>query len=198
MKIYYLMGKSASGKDTIYKRLLEDDLLKLEPVIIYTTRPMRSHEMEGREYHFVSVERMKELELSGKVIEKRSYNTVHGIWNYFTVYDEKLSAATNENFIMLGTLESYVKVRDYFTAGVVEPIYINVEDGERLARALSRERSQENPKYEEMCRRFMADQIDFSKEKLDSAGISKFYENVDIDKCIDEIKKQIYLNKVEF
>ncbi len=195
MKIYYLMGKSASGKDTIYKRLLEDETLELEPIIIYTTRPMRSYEMDGREYHFVSVERMKELELSGKVIEKRSYNTVHGIWNYFTVYDEKLSKASDENFLMLGTLESYIKVRDYFTDGVVEPLYIYVEDGERLQRALTRERAQENPKFEEMCRRFMADQIDFSKEKLDEAGINKFYINDDMDKCIDEIKKVIELNK---
>lgn len=45
-------------------------------------------------------------------------------------------------------------------------IYIEVEDGERLARALHREGKQEEPRYEEMCRRFLADQVDFSEEKI--------------------------------
>lgn len=40
-KIFYIMGKSSSGKDTIYRRLLEDKELELRNIILYTTRPMR-------------------------------------------------------------------------------------------------------------------------------------------------------------
>ena len=43
-KIYYLMGKSSSGKDTMFKRLIEDKELALKTIVGYTTRPMR----EGR------------------------------------------------------------------------------------------------------------------------------------------------------
>ena len=45
-RIYYVMGKSASGKDTIYKELLKrcPDLKRLVP---WTTRPMRTGETEG-------------------------------------------------------------------------------------------------------------------------------------------------------
>jgi len=40
-KIYYIMGKSSSGKDTIYKKLMERMRGKLKTVTGYTTRPMR-------------------------------------------------------------------------------------------------------------------------------------------------------------
>ena len=42
-KIYYVMGKSASGKDTIYKRLVKE-LPELGTVRMYTTRPIRDGE----------------------------------------------------------------------------------------------------------------------------------------------------------
>ncbi len=66
-KIYYLMGKSATGKDTIFKRLSEDDNLRLKKVIIYTTRPIRLGETQGKEYFFVSEEEEKELSQKGKL-----------------------------------------------------------------------------------------------------------------------------------
>ena len=45
-KIFFVMGKSASGKDTIYKKLLEY-FPELKTVTLYTTRPMREGETEG-------------------------------------------------------------------------------------------------------------------------------------------------------
>ena len=47
------MGKSATGKDTIYKKLLQNDELKLRKIISYTTRPIREGEKDGVEYFFV-------------------------------------------------------------------------------------------------------------------------------------------------
>lgn len=52
-KLFCMMGKSASGKDTIYKALTEDDTLGLHTVIPYTTRPIREGEAEGENYYFV-------------------------------------------------------------------------------------------------------------------------------------------------
>ena len=57
------------------------------------------------------------------------------------------------------------------------PIYIEVEDGERLSRALNRERMQESPKYEELCRRFLDRCERFSEEKLKEAGITRRFVN---------------------
>ena len=48
-KIFYVMGKSASGKDTIYKELRER-IPELKTVVLYTTRPIRAGETNGVEY----------------------------------------------------------------------------------------------------------------------------------------------------
>ena len=183
-KIFYLMGKSASGKDTIYKRVKEA-LPELLEIVIYTTRPMREGEKDGVEYHFVNDAEFQRLKQLGKVIEYREYHTVHGIWTYFTVADEQFDRT--ESNIAIGTLESYMKLREYFGKERLVPIYIEVEDGLRLERALARERGQREPKYKELCRRFLADAEDFSEEKLSRAEIETRYENVDLEACIREI-----------
>ena len=112
------------------------------------------------------------------------------IWNYFTADDGQVDLE-NADYMGIGTLESYVKMREYYGKENVCPVYIEVEDGERLARALKRERGQEIPRYEEMCRRFLADQEDFSEEKIAAAGITRKFQNVDLEECVEEIAEYI-------
>ena len=194
-KIFCIMGKSATGKDTIYKSLLQNSELGLKKIVSYTTRPIREGEEEGVEYHFTDVQTLKLLEEQGKVIECRSYDTIYGIWDYFMVKDSQIDLTQND-YLIIGTLESYLKIRDYFGKEKVVPIYIELEDGERLTRALIREKTQREPKYEELCRRFLADCQDFSYEKLEKAGIGKYYANDDLESCIDEIKEQIISSRM--
>ena len=194
-KIFCIMGKSATGKDTIYKSLLQNSELGLKKIVSYTTRPIREGEEEGVEYHFTDVQTLKLLEEQGKVIECRSYDTIYGIWYYFMVKDSQIDLTQND-YLIIGTLESYLKIRDYFGKEKVVPIYIELEDGERLTRALIREKTQREPKYEELCRRFLADCQDFSYEKLEKAGIGKYYANDDLERCIDEIKEQIISSRM--
>ena len=189
-KIFCVMGKSATGKDTIYKRILEESGLGLNRIIPYTTRPIREGEEEGREYHFCTEEDVSRLEEEGRIVELRSYNTIHGIWKYFTVNDGNITLDTR-NYLLIGTLEAYIQIRDYFGKEKVVPIYIEVEDGERLARALKRERKPENQKYEEMCRRFLADSEDFSEEKLKEAGIERRFQNEELESTICDVKEYI-------
>ena len=186
-KIYCMMGKSSSGKDTLYKRILDDKELQLRNVIPYTTRPIREGERDGVEYFFCSEEKVAELEAAGKVVERRDYHTIHGIWTYLTVEDGQIDLKNN-NYLLIGTLESYQKIRDYYGKEYLIPIYIEVEDGERLQRALNRERDQVIPKYEEMCRRFLADTKDFSDEKLAEAEITQRFINQDLDETEAKIK----------
>ena len=61
-KIFCIMGKSSSGKDSIYRQIMEENELSLKPIIPYTTRPVRMGEKDGREYHFCSEETVGELE----------------------------------------------------------------------------------------------------------------------------------------
>lgn len=175
-RIYCIMGKSSSGKDTIFKLLLDRKDVKLKTIVSYTTRPIRSHEKPGDEYNFVTIQEKDKLLADGKVIEIREYNTVHGPWFYFTVDDGSVNLEQND-YLIIGTVESFVKIRDYYGEDKVLPIYIEVDDGIRLSRALERERAQEFPKYEEMCRRFLADQQDFSEENLKKANVTNVFNN---------------------
>ena len=187
--IYYLMGKSSSGKDTIYKRIKELHP-ELKTVTIYTTRPIREGEKNGKEYYFVNEEKLQQLLDDGKVIELRTYDTVHGPWNYFTVDDGQFDQDTAD-YLMIGTLESYQKMREYFGEERIVPLYIEVEYGERLMRALTRERMQKEPKYAEMCRRFLADTEDFSEENLKAVGITERFENRELEETVRKISERI-------
>lgn len=184
------MGKSASGKDHIYARLAAHEELGLKKLVLYTTRPIRAEEEDGKQYYFVDDQKLEEFQEKGCVIEARAYHTVHGIWTYFTADDGQVNLETSD-YLGIGTLESYVKMREYYGEEALCPLYIEVEDGERLARALNRERSQKTPRYEEMCRRFLADQEDFSEEKIAAAGIERRFQNIDLEKCVEEIAQYI-------
>ncbi len=189
-KIFYIMGKSASGKDTIFRRLLSDGRLGLREWVLYTTRPMRDGEREGVEYHFVTEKQLEEFRRQGKVIEERTYQTVMGPWTYATVDDGQMDLS-RADYLACGVLESYQSIRRYLGAGLVVPLYVEVEDGERLRRAWLRERAQAHPRYGEMCRRFLADEEDFSEEKLREAGIGRRYANQDLEACLEEIRQEI-------
>lgn len=189
-KIFCFMGKSACGKDTIYKQILSDKSLPLKTLIPYTTRPIRDGEQNGVEYYFLTEEEQQKLAQQGKIIELRAYQTVHGIWKYFTVNDHQLDLAHN-HYLIIGTLESYLRLQEYFGTDSLVPLYIELEPGERLQRALNRERLQTEPKYTELCRRFLADEEDFSDENLLRCSISRIFHNDDLDKCTKEIASYI-------
>ncbi|EGG80280.1 hypothetical protein HMPREF9477_02026 [Lachnospiraceae bacterium 2_1_46FAA] len=184
-KIFYVMGKSSSGKDTIFKKI-QERLPELKTIVLYTTRPIREGEKDGVEYYFVGDKELEMFQREGKIIELRSYNTVHGKWNYFTVADNQIQLEES-SYLVIGTLVSYEKMKEYFGGENLVPVYIEVEDGERLARAVERERKQESPKYAELCRRFLADTEDFSEENLKKQGIKRRFYNENVEKCVDEI-----------
>lgn len=189
-KIFFILGKSCSGKDTIFRELKNNPKLKLKTVVGYTTRPMREGEKDGIEYFFVDEETLVALKADNKIIESRAYNTVHGVWYYFTVNDGQIDL-NNGNYLYIGTLESYVQFVNYYGNKVVVPIYVEVETGERLERAVKRERNQVVPKYAELCRRFLADEEDFSEDNIKKARINTRYQNVELKKCLDEIINNI-------
>lgn len=188
------MGKSSSGKDTIYKKVLEREDLHLKKIVPYTTRPIRKNEIDGVEYHFVDASRRDKLMEMGKIIEIRSYNTIYGVWDYFTVDDGEIDLET-QDYLLIGTLDTYEKLRKYYDSEQICPIYIEVEDGVRLERALRREKKQTKPKYEEMCRRFLADQRDFSKERLENLNIDHRFENVTLEETVNQVAEYILAHR---
>lgn len=193
-KIYYILGKSSTGKDTIYKRIMDDGGLNLKRIVMYTTRPIREGEKQGEEYFFVSEDEYRRMKNNGCLIEVRSYHTIHGIWRYFTANDIQINLAEN-SYMMIGVLTSYLSTRNYFGEDKVVPIYIELDDGIRLQRALDREKMQGEPKYEELCRRYLADSKDFAEDKIKDAGIEKRFINNNLESCVKEVKEYILMKE---
>ena len=72
------------------------------------------------------------------------------------------------------------------------PVYIEAEDLLRLERSIKREKKQEFPNYDEVCRRYLADQQDFSEDKIQKAGIQRrFSNNQDRQVCMDQVAEYI-------
>ena len=130
--IYCIMGKSASGKDTIYKRLLDLQPVSLRSIVTYTTRPIRSEETEGVEYKFVNPDILRKMRKQGIVIEERCYHTVHGDWYYFTADDGQIK--DDETYLLVQTPEGFKSLRDYYGRSRVRPIYIEVENVSKQSR----------------------------------------------------------------
>lgn len=160
--IYMYIGPSSSGKDTFYKYTLDKYYVK--PIILNTTRPKRENEIDGINYYFTSKEKLDQMDKNKELIERRDYNTKYGIWSYATS-SNNIDLSTN--YITLNTWDGYQKYIDYYGDNVIVPIYFDTSDELRLERALLREKLEKNPKYDELCRRFLADKKDFTDKQID-------------------------------
>lgn len=160
-KIFCIVGKSCSGKDTFYNRILDLKQPGLRPVIPYTTRPMRKGEIDGQNYHFVTGKQLDQYLAGDQIIELREYFTTQGYWSYFT-----LRFDLDSDRLLITTLEGAESLINFYGQPAVRVVYLHVDDRTRLMRCINREDCQENPDYAEVCRRFLADQEDFSQENL--------------------------------
>lgn len=161
-----LIGMGCSGKDTLLKKVLKDygESLNLVPVVPYTTRPKRDGEIEGVEYHFVTYEQMVKMNKQGRILEARGYKVANGeVYYYFT---EKFDINDGNTYITISTIDGVKSFYRRFGATQVHTIYLYVSDETRFVRAYNRESEQETPNYDELCRRFLQDKIDYSPAKL--------------------------------
>lgn len=179
-----MIGKSGSGKDTIYKEILKEADKHLVPLIPYTTRPRRADEIEGLNYHFVTEEQLAFFQQQGRVMECRQYHTVQGIWSYFTL---QFDLEKDSDYILITTLEGVDNIVRQYGAEIVHVVYLYIDDKERLLRCIQRESQQSGPNYAEVCRRFLADQQDFSEEKLKRCvHVHSVNTNQPLSQCIQQ------------
>lgn len=162
-KIYCIIGKSATGKDTIYKAIKEEYYSDIEPIVTYTTRPKRKGEKEGEEYHFVSYEQFLDYDEQDLILEQRKYDTVYGEWVYFTL---KFDFKEDKDYIILTTIEGALAIQNYYGEENVSVVCISAFGKTRLLRSINREKKVDGKCFNEICRRFLADEEDYSLDKL--------------------------------
>ena len=184
-KIFCLIGKSCSGKDSILSSL--QDKLKFKTFVSYTTRPKRDGEEEGKEYHFIDDQEMLGLKKTNKIIESRSYNTGQGRWTYATVKENDFDLKEN-NYLAIVDIDGSKSFIQYFGENNVIGIYIDVNDADRIRRAIIREQNQSSPDYVELCRRFIADTEAFDLSLLkDTKHVVVKNKQNDFNTCINTI-----------
>ena len=162
--IICLLGKSGTGKDTLLRLALE--ALPLRPLVPYTTRPRRSGEREGAQYHFVTEEEMDRMAAAGQIIERRSYDTVHGVWHYFTA---AAALAPDSDYILITTPAALPAIVACFGTKRVVAVLLEAGDQVRLERSIRREAGQPRPDFAEVCRRYLSDEADFAGPLLPEA-----------------------------
>lgn len=187
-KIVLFMGPSSSGKDTILQQILANNTYQLQNIVLHTTRPPRVGEVDGREYYFCNEEKMIELKRNKKIIELRKYHTQYGIWYYFTA--SSMIDLQHNNYITTNTLVGYDQYLEYYGKDQLVSILFDLDPGLRLRRALLREEAQDVPKYQEMCRRFLADSEDFSEENIKARSIDAINNNNStLENTVSEVNK---------
>lgn len=86
----FIIGKTASGKDTIVKKLVEKYGYK--KMISYTTRPMRQNEKQDVDYHFIDKEDFLNKVENNFFMEYKKFETAFGDWWYGSSETDYLNA----------------------------------------------------------------------------------------------------------
>jgi guanylate kinase len=84
--ILILMGKTASGKDSIAKELCRN--YQFTRIVTYTTRPPRPNEVEGEDYHFISKSDFMDNVKHNFFVEWKGYQSAEGEWFYGTAAED--------------------------------------------------------------------------------------------------------------
>ena len=181
IKIIALYGKSSSGKDTMQKFLLKT-IKNSHGIISCTTRPPRDYEKNGKDYYFLSNEEFGAKVLNGSMLEATSFRD----WMYGTAFEALKEDKINIGVFNIEGIECLLQDNRL----QILPIQIVASDKNRLMRSLNREK---NPDCAEICRRYLADEKDFSKINF----FSLVYDN-NGDKCtLDELIAQTDFLKTE-
>ena len=178
-KVFVFIGEAGSGKDLIVSHLALTFPEIFHKMISYTTRPKRSNEIDGEAYHFVTIDKFKQLDM----LEQNCFN----YWYYGTPVD-----CLVEDKINIGVLNPSGAIALSQREDLDVTIFrLKVRPQTRLIRQLSRE---VEPNIEEIFRRYHTDEKDF--EKLYFNYIS--FDNNDyaeLQKIIEAVRK-IALDKM--
>lgn len=152
-----LLGKSASGKDTIVRNLVEQHDYKR--IITWTTRPMRPGEKEGVTYHYTTEEDFKKKINEGFFVEWKKYETVKGTWYYGTALDDIMKARNDDYSVIILTKDGLEKLNSFCShlVGInLLSVYLDVDTKVIKQRLLKR-----GDDKKEAVRRIKYDKKDF-------------------------------------
>lgn len=180
-KILAFIGEAGAGKDSLAKAVIKRNP-EFHNIVSCTTRPKREKEVEGIDYHFLTIEEFTNKVLNYEMLEATEFND----WFYGTSID-----SLDENKINVGVfnpagIESLLSRSKEISLYV---FWVKASDKTRLMRQLERE---DNPNIDEIIRRYKADKMDF--DDIDFKYIAINNEDYDLDTVADHVTK--YLGQI--
>lgn len=166
-----LVGESASGKSSIEKYLVDN--YGYNKIISYTTRQPREGEVDGKDYHFITVEQFHKLKSEDFFAETAVYNN----WYYGIAKED----CTDDRVAVLTPhgLRQVSKLKDIN----VTSFYIKVPRRDRLIKILQR-----GDNIEEAYRRSLSDvgQFDGIEDEVDYIICNEGYK-----RTIEEMTQEV-------
>lgn len=155
-QVIALIGKAGAGKDSIQKATCIFHPLMFHSIVSCTTRPAREHEVDGVDYHFISLNEFTRKVLNGDMLEATEFRD----WFYGTAIESLATDKINIGVFNPAGVEALLE-DPRLNVIVFE---VNAPDKQRLMRYLNRE---EMPDCAEMCRRYFTDEKDFADLDFD-------------------------------
>lgn len=164
-----IIGKSGSGKDSVVKVFEKNGWKK---IVKYTNRPKRNGEIDGIDYHFVSINFMEEKSF----FSEESFTVASGDTWYYGISSgdlyKSLFTDKKNNYVIIMTPTEYKKLNKilYTTKGIdYISAQIDISDDIRRERLIKR-----GDDIEEIDRRIEADNKDFEGWELKHRKESQF------------------------
>lgn len=171
-----LLGKSASGKDSIAKELMN---MGYNRIITFTNRPIRPNEVDGVDYHYITTEEFLKKQIDNEFLESRYYETTSGLWFYGSAYEDYTKADNNTICILTPSGLKQLKKKHIDNIS----FYIDVFDKTIKQRQIEREDEEK-----EARRRFNSDKVEF-KHIEDWVDYKMKNENISVKDIAAKIDK---------
>lgn len=185
--IHIILGQTGAGKSTMINQLKSKGYTNV--LTLTTTRPMRSGEIDGVDYHFCSRRKFKKLLKKGNLI---AVFTAQNGWSYAI---DKTKHDLNTNYIGILDPKSFKELKNHLGIGFVRGIYLDIPLETRAFRLINRDSN-----LNESSRRLLSDLVDFRQinEEVDyritsSESIELIHRLINSDRrFLDELNKAAY------
>jgi guanylate kinase len=176
-RLIVISGPSGAGKTTLVKRLFACAPVPLVKSVSATTRPPRSGEIDGVDYHFLSPDEFARRRLAGEFLECCQVFQ-RADW-YGTLADEvRPSLAVGKWVVLEIDVQGAMAVLEHYPEALT--IFVRPESLAELERRL---RDRKTDSEDAIQRR-----LEVARHELHSAGSYRFQVvNDDIERAVDEL-----------
>jgi guanylate kinase len=159
---------------------------------------MRRGEVAGEEYLFATRAQLDFLvqTLGDKCIHLSTYDTAYGKWSYL-FFDYTDLDITNSSYLLIANADAVKDIKSYYDKklgeGHVQVVSLYLDQQTRLERMIEREARVQKKvpikdiDMKEVCRRFLADEEDFTDELLKELSAVEI-NNYSLRKCAEELQ----------